>query len=84
LHKGKEEGEEHMTKDDICRWIHMAWDFTNQSEDNLKQKFQYLEAHYLPYEKFAKLVANHEREACAKLVEPLDESLADEIRARNA
>lgn len=32
--------------------------------------------------KFAQLVRVDEREACAKLVEPLDESLADEIRAR--
>ena len=48
-----------MTKDDICKWIHMAWDFT--SEDNLKRKFEYQEAHYLPYEKFARLVAEHER-----------------------
>ena len=31
---------------------------------------------------FAKLVAEHEREECAKMVMPLDESLADEIRAR--
>ena len=50
-----------MTKDDICKWIHMAWDFT--SEDNLKRKFEYQEAHYIPYEKFAKLVAEHERES---------------------
>jgi hypothetical protein len=60
-----------MTKDDICRWIHMAWDFTNQSEENLKQKFQYLEAHYLPYEKFAKLVAKHEREAVLQTIDEL-------------
>jgi hypothetical protein len=82
-----------MTKDDICRWIHMAWDFTNQSEDTLKQKFQYLEAHYLPYEKFAKLVAEHEREACAKLCDELSDkdgfegcyadACAEAIRARN-
>ena len=32
--------------------------------------------------KFAKLVAAKERESCAKMVIPLDESLADEIRAR--
>jgi hypothetical protein len=82
-----------MTKDDICRWMHMAWDFTNQSEDTLKQKFQYLEAHYLPYEKFAKLVAEHEREACAKLCDELSDkdgfegcyadACAEAIRARN-
>jgi hypothetical protein len=50
-----------MTKDDICKWIHMAWDFT--SEDTLKRKFEYQEAHYIPYEKFARLVAEHERES---------------------
>ena len=71
----------------------MAWDFTNQSEENLKQKFQYLEAHYLPYEKFAKLVAEHEREACAKLCDELSDkdgfegcyadACAEAIRARN-
>ena len=33
-------------------------------------------------EAFAKLVAAKERESCAKMVIPLDESLADEIRAR--
>jgi hypothetical protein len=33
-------------------------------------------------ERFAKLVAAKEREACAKMVIPLDESLADAIRAR--
>ena len=32
--------------------------------------------------RFAKLVAAKERESCAKMVIPLDESLADEIRAR--
>jgi hypothetical protein len=50
-----------LTKDDICKWIHMAWDFT--SEDNLKRKFEYQEAHYIPYEKFARLVAEHDRES---------------------
>jgi hypothetical protein len=33
-------------------------------------------------EHFAKLIAEKEREACALMVMPLDESLADEIRAR--
>ena len=31
---------------------------------------------------FAKLVAEKEREACALMVMPLDESLADEVRTR--
>ena len=56
-----------MTKDDICKWMHMAWNFS--SEENLKRKFDYYEGDYLPYEKFAKLVAKHEREACAKVAE---------------
>lgn len=33
-------------------------------------------------DRFAGLVAAREREACARMVEPVDESLADEIRAR--
>ena len=33
-------------------------------------------------ERFAALIAAHEREACAQMVMPLDESLADAIRAR--
>jgi hypothetical protein len=33
-------------------------------------------------ESFAKLVAEKERETCALMVMPLDESLADEIRQR--
>lgn len=56
-----------MTKDDICKWMHMAWNFS--SVENLKRKFDYYEGDYLPYEKFAKLVAEHEREACAKVAE---------------
>jgi hypothetical protein len=35
-----------------------------------------------PLYEFAKLVAEKEREDCALMVMPLDESLADEIRAR--
>ena len=84
-----------MTKDDICKWMHMAW---NVSENNLKRKFEYNEGDYLPYERFAKLVAEHEREACALICEevankharvhyPDLESVADEcsgkIRARD-
>lgn len=83
-----------MTKDDICQWMHMAW---NVNEDNLKRKFEYHEGDYLPYERFAKLVAEHEREACALICEevankhhkqhyPDLEAVADEcagtIRAR--
>jgi len=33
-------------------------------------------------EEFARMIAEKEREECAKMVMPLDESLADEIRAR--
>ena len=54
-----------MLKDDICKWMHMAWN--TDSAENLKRKFEYYEGDYLPYERFAKLVAEHEREACAKI-----------------
>jgi hypothetical protein len=60
-----------MTKDQISKWIHMAWDFTNESEENLKRKFEYQEAHYMPYEKFAKLVAEHERTAVLETIKEL-------------
>ncbi len=53
-----------MTKDDICKWMHMAWN--TDSAENLKRKFEYYEGDYLPYERFAKLVAEHERERVAK------------------
>ena len=79
-----------MTKDDICKWMHMAWNFS--SVENLKRKFDYYEGDYLPYEKFAKLVAEHEREACAKLCDQRAEedkfegcyanACAEAIRAR--
>ena len=79
-----------MTKDDICKWMHMAWNFS--SEESLKRKFDYHEGDYLPYEKFAKLVAEHEREACAKLCDQRAEedkfegcyanACAEAIRAR--
>jgi hypothetical protein len=46
-----------------------------------------LSSHYVQavlddLERFANLVAQHERQAIAKMVKPLDESLADEILAR--
>ena len=60
-----------MTKDDICKWMHMAWN-TNSAE-NLKRKFEYYEGDYLPYERFAKLVAEHEREACALICDGISD-----------
>lgn len=60
-----------MIKDEISKWIHMAWDFTNESEENLKRKFEYQEASYMPYEKFAKLVAKHEHTAVIETIEEL-------------
>jgi len=59
----------------------MAWNFTNESEEDLKRKFEYQEASYMPYEKFAKLVAKHvaelvradEREACAEICDGISE-----------
>ena len=59
-----------MTKDDICQWMHMAWNFTT-NVDNLKRKFEYHEGDYLPYERFAKLVADHERGAVLATIDEL-------------
>ena len=59
-----------MTKDEICQWMHMAWNFTT-NVDNLKRKFEYQEASYMPYEKFAKLVAEHERNAVIDTINEL-------------
>ena len=37
---------------------------------------------YQEVKRFAEIVADHEREACAKMVAPLDKSLAKAIRQR--
>lgn len=58
-----------MTRDDITRMAREAG-FVGMDGDHGSLR------------RFAALVAAAEREVCAKMVEPLDESLADEIRAR--
>ena len=63
-----------MTKEEIIEMARQAGAHDNGYE------VQFVEPKYL--ERFAKLVVEHEREECAKMVMPLDESLADEIRAR--
>jgi hypothetical protein len=40
-----------------------TWPGTSPARTTLKRKFEYQEAHYIPYEKFARLVAEHERES---------------------
>ena len=65
-----------MTREDIIRMAHEAG--LHLATEN----------HWMPIidlsyaEKFAALVAAAERNACAQMVEPVDESLADAIRAR--
>jgi hypothetical protein len=63
-----------MTRDDIIGMAH---------ESNISNHIK-LESLLVQnrLEHFANLVATLERKACAKMVEPLDESLADAIRAR--
>ena len=63
-----------MTKDEIiemAKQVKMPYFFSDGEIVNIEK----LEA-------FAKMVEQHEREACALMVMPLDESLADEIRTR--
>ena len=60
-----------MTRDDIIRMAREAWGLEFIPECDVPK-----------LERFAELVAAAEREACARMVEPVDESLADEIRAR--
>ena len=64
-----------MTRDDIIRMareagLHL---YVNDVTE---------EPYAVIVERFANLVAAHEREACAQMVISLDESLADAIRAR--
>ena len=63
-----------MTRDDIIRMAREAGIDWHQHWD--------IGADTNRLERFAELVAAAEREACARMVEPVDESLADEIRAR--
>ena len=63
-----------MTQDEI---IEIARQAGVRDDENI---FEFSQYKYI--ERFAKLVAEREREACALMVMPLDESLADEIRTR--
>jgi len=65
-----------MTKEEIIEMARQAGFVDYELDDGTTNAFD------KRYEAFAKLVADHEREECAKMVMPLDESLADEIRAR--
>jgi hypothetical protein len=64
-----------MTDDDIIEMAHQAGITYVTGHGVASATFEWLAA-------FASLVAAKEREACARMVEPLDGSLADEIRAR--
>ena len=67
--------EEHMTQDEI---IEMA-----KQSGAMFDHITWVERDLLPvFERFAKLVAAKEREECALMVMPLDESLTEAIRAR--
>ena len=60
-----------MTKDEMIELAKQAgWQYAHG------------ESGYEPLWAFGKLVAEKEREECALMVMPLDESLADEVRAR--
>jgi hypothetical protein len=63
-----------MTKEEIIEMAKQA----NLPQDYITGEPMWLDK----LEKFAKLVAEKERDACALMVMPLDESLADEILAR--
>lgn len=65
-----ETGDKQVTRDEIVLLARKA-DLWITSNERLAAVVQ-----------FANLVAAAERSACAQMVEPVDESLADEIRAR--
>ena len=67
-----------MTRDDIIELANKAADQAPREDWNTNAWVFGEEM----LEHFAELVAAAEREACARMVEPVDESLADEIRAR--
>ncbi len=68
-----------MTRDDIIR---MAREVGLLFDNTLRAPTPRITQKQKDIERFAALVAAAEREACARMVEPVDESLADEIRAR--
>ena len=73
-----------MTRDDIIRMAREAGFFVDQLSQQYQPNCIFHTWHLIDegLERFAALVAAAEREACAAMVEPVDESLADEIRAR--
>ena len=68
-----------MTRDDIIR---MAREAGLLFDNTLRAPTPRIAQKQKDIERFAALVAAAEREACAAMVDPVDESLADEIRAR--
>lgn len=68
-----------MTRDDIIR---MARETGLLFDNTLRAPTRRIAQKQKDLERFAALVAAAERNACAQMVEPVDESLADEIRAR--
>ena len=48
----------------------------------LPEDWPFVVCKYEELKRFAEIVADHEREACAKMVAPLDKSLAKVIRQR--
>ena len=72
-----------MTRDDIIRIAQEAG-FTVRKDGGSDEVMDGDNWHIQTelVEEFAALVAAAERNACAQMVEPVDESLADEIRAR--
>lgn len=64
-----------MTHDELVDMAHEAGITYVTGHGVASATFEWLD-------RFAGLVAAREREACARMVEPLDGSLADEIRAR--
>jgi hypothetical protein len=65
-----------MTQDEIIEMARQAGFVEYELDDGTTNAFD------KRYEAFAKLVAAKEREECALMVMPLDESLAEAIRAR--
>ena len=68
-----------MTRDDIIR---MALEAGLAEWHPSIQQHGFTFAHFDRLERFAALVAAHEREACAKVCEAFDNNVAAAIRAR--
>ena len=67
-----------MTKDEIIEMAKQAWISDKEAELITEFDEAYLSCTYLTdLTAFAKLVAQHEREACANLCDDLDDDLPD-------